>query len=122
MNRGVMPMKRVRRRFDWVVVITALVFAASCGGGGCGGCSTFESIPGGFPAAKRNPNAVQVRVSQSGLAAIAADPAALIGAVAGGMNGVIQFNAPVNCSGSTPTCCPGGVPQAVCGPINIDFN
>ncbi len=115
-------MKRNRRRVNWVVVVTSLVFAVSCSGGGCGGCAAFEPIPGGFPAAERNPNAVQVRVSQTGLAAITADPAKLITAIAGGMNGVLSFNAPVSCSGSTPTCCPGGNPQNTCGPINIDFN
>lgn len=114
-------MKRLHR-VDWVVVIASLVFAVSCSGGGCGGCATFEPIPGGFPAAERNPNAVQVRVSQTGLAAITADPAKLITAIAGGMNGVLAFNAPVNCGGSTPTCCPNGQPQNPCGPINIDFN
>jgi MYXO-CTERM domain-containing protein len=105
-----------------VVVLTSLVFAVSCSGGGCGGCAAFEPIPGGFPAAERTPNAVQVRVSQSGIAAITADPAKLITAIAGGMNGVLSFNAPVNCSGSTPTCCPGGNPKDPCGPIDVDFN
>ncbi len=114
-------MKRIRR-VNWVVIAASLVFAVSCGGGGCGGCASFEPIPGGFPAAERNPNAVQVRVSQTGIAAITADPAKLITALAGGMNGVLAFNAPVNCSGNTPTCCPGGQPQNPCGPVNIDFN
>lgn len=118
---GGLLMKRVRR-IDWVVVITSLVFAVSCSGGGCGGCAALEPIPGGFPAVERTPNAVQLRVSQTGLAAITADPARIITAVAGGMNGVLQFNAPVNCGGSTPTCCPNGQPQNACGPINIDFN
>jgi hypothetical protein len=109
-------------RVDWLLVIASIVFAVSCSGGGCGGCAAFEPIPGGFPAAERNPNAVQVRVSQTGIAAITADPAKIITALAGGTNGVLSFNAPVNCSGSTPTCCPGGNPVNPCGPINIDFN
>src|SRR5262245_10957599 len=62
------PQTMKRLRVDWIVLITAVLLAASGCGGGCGGCSTFEPIPGGFPSAKRNPNAVQVRVSQSGLA------------------------------------------------------
>ncbi|HWO27094.1 MAG TPA: hypothetical protein VNO30_50535 [Kofleriaceae bacterium] len=109
-------------RVDWLLVIASIVFAVSCSGGGCGGCAAFEPIPGGFPAAERNPNAVQVRVSQTGIAAITADPAKIITALAGGTNGVLAFDAPVNCSGSTPTCCPGGNPVSPCGPINIDFN
>src|SRR5512138_1175392 len=110
------------RRIDWIVVILAVATAMGCGGGGCGGCATFEPIPGGFPANKRTPNAVQVRVTQTGLQAIEANPAALLGSVGGGMNGVLKFNAPASCGGSTPICCPGGVPKANCGPIDIDLN
>jgi hypothetical protein len=106
---------------DWLVVVSSIVFSGSCGGGGCGGCSSFEPTPGGFPAAQRTPNSTQVRVSSTGLAAIAADPAGLLGSIAGGMNGVLTFNAPVNCTGTTPTCCPGGVPKDPCGPIDIDL-
>jgi hypothetical protein len=76
------------RRIDWIVLITSVVFAASCSGGGCGGCNGMEPIPGGFPSEKRVPNAAQVRVSQNGLAAISADPAALLG----GTNGVLTFS------------------------------
>ncbi len=110
-------MKRVQ--IDWFVVITALLFAFGCGGGGCGGCG-MEPIPGGFPSAKRNPNAAQVRVTQSGLAAVSANPAALLSGIGGGMNGTLDFNVPANCGGSTPVCCPGGQPKNPCGPINID--
>ncbi|HET7504732.1 MAG TPA: hypothetical protein VFK02_27105 [Kofleriaceae bacterium] len=105
----------------WLFVIASIALSGACGGGGCGGCSTFEPIPGGFPPASRTPEAAQVRLSSTGLAAIAADPAALIGSIAGGTGGVLQFNAPVNCSGTTPTCCPGGKPKAACGPIDLDL-
>ncbi|HEX5060441.1 MAG TPA: hypothetical protein VFV99_13830 [Kofleriaceae bacterium] len=111
-------MKRVQ--VDWIVLITALFFAFGCGGGGCGGCG-MEPIPGGFPSAKRNPNAGQLRVTQSGLAAVSANPASLLGALGGAMNGVLKFNAPANCGGSTPICCPGGNPVNPCGPIDIDL-
>ncbi|MDX2090117.1 MAG: hypothetical protein SFX73_19825 [Kofleriaceae bacterium] len=67
------------RRFDWVVLLTSVFFAASCAGGGCGGCDGMEPIPGGFPSAKRTENAAQVRVTQSGLAELTSDPAALLG-------------------------------------------
>ncbi|HEU4612741.1 MAG TPA: hypothetical protein VFS15_11715, partial [Kofleriaceae bacterium] len=111
-------MKRVR--IDWIVVATALLFAFGCGGGGCGGCG-MEPIPGGFPSAKRTPNAGQLRVSQTGLAAVSSDPAALLGSIGNAMNGVLQFNAPASCGGSTPICCPGGNPVNPCGPIDIDL-
>ena len=107
------------RRFDWFLVIAAL-FAVSCsGGGGCGGCG-MQPIPGGFVPAKRNPNAAQLRVSDSGLAAITANPAALVGALTGG--GALTFNVPATCTGSTPVCCTGGNPVSPCGPVNIDLS
>lgn len=105
---------------DWFIVVTSIVFSVSCGGGGCGGCSSLEPIPGGFPAAKRTASSTQVRVSSTGLAALAADPAGLLGSI-GAVNGVLTFNAPVSCTGTTPTCCPGGVPKDPCGPIDIDL-
>jgi len=109
-------------RLDWFVVVTSIVFSVSCGGGGCGGCSSFEPIPGGFPAAKRTPNSTQVRVSSTGLAAIVADPATLLGSIlGGGSNGILKFNAPVDCNGTPATCCPNGTPKPVCGPIDLDL-
>ncbi len=115
-------MKKIRR-VDWVVAITSIVFAVSCSGGGCGGCG-FEPIPGGFPAAKREANAAQVRVSQTALTKIAADPAAILGGLVGGgggMPGVIEFPVPASC-GDPKICCVNNVPQATCGPIEIDLN
>lgn len=109
------------RRVDWVVMLACLAIAISGCGGGCGGCG-MQPIPGGFPSAKRAPNAAQVRVTQSGLTAISADPAALLGSLGTGMNGVLSFNAPASCGGSTPICCPGGNPVNPCGPINIDIS
>lgn len=52
----------------------------------------MEPTPGGFPAAERQANAVQVRVSNTGLTAITNDPAALIsGFGSGPAPGVISF-------------------------------
>jgi hypothetical protein len=109
-----------RVRIDWIVVITALLFSFGCGGG-CGGCG-MEPIPGGFPPAKRTPNAGQLRVTESGLAAVSNNPAALLSGIGGGMGGVLDFNVPASCGGSTPVCCPGGQPKNPCGPIKIDLN
>ena len=106
-------------RVDWIVVVTAIVFAVGCSGSGCGGCG-MQPIPGGFVSAKRHPNAAQLRVSQTGLAAITADPAALLGTL-GGSGGTLTFNVPSSCGGSTPVCCPGGTAQNPCGPIDIDI-
>jgi hypothetical protein len=113
----------MKYRMDWFVLIASIVCSVSCGGGGCGGCAAFEPIPGGFPSAKRTPNATQVRVSSTGFSAIAADPATLIGSLTGdgASDGILRFNAPVNCGGGTPTCCPDGRPRDPCGPINIDL-
>src|SRR5687768_9068037 len=97
-----MGTQKIRRHVDWVVLITALIFVVGCDGGGCGaGCAGTEPIPGGFPTAKRNASAVQLRVSNSALAKIMANPAAVIGPLAGGGggNGVIEFNIPASCGG-----------------------
>ncbi len=109
----------MNRRVDWFVVITSIVFAVSCSGSGCSGCG-MTPIPGGFPSAKRNPNAAQLRVSSSGLTAVSANPAALLSSLTGSMGG-LSFNVPASCGGSTPICCPGGTAQNPCGPINIDL-
>ncbi len=111
-------------RVDWLVLVVAALLIASCSGGGCSGCGGcgLQPIPGGFAPGKRTANAAQARVSQTGLAAITANPAALIDSLAGGTNGVIAFNVPASCGGSTPICCPGGVAQNPCGPINIDIS
>src|SRR6185436_7708161 len=104
------------------VVITALLFAFGCGGGGCGGCAGMEPIPGGFPAAKRTANAAQVRVTSTAITKVTADPAAVIGPLVGGaMNGVITYPIPASCGGNPTICCPGGNPQMTCGPLESDL-
>src|SRR5207244_2303802 len=76
----------------------------------------------GFPADKRNPNAAQLRVSQSGFTKITANPGAIVdGLTGGGGSGTIEFPVPANCGGQTPVCCPGGSPKPNCGPIDIDI-
>lgn len=114
-------MKKIRR-LDWAAVLVAAGFAVGCGGGGCGGCDAMEPIPGGFPAAERVPNAAQIRVSQSALARIAADPAGIIAPLVGNaMNGVIEFDIPASCGSDPTVCCQGGTPSATCGPLEIDL-
>src|SRR5215831_5947044 len=85
--KGAPPMNCFRR-LDWIVVVTCLLIATGFGcGGGCGGCG-ITPIPGGFKPAKRTANAGQLRVTQSGLTAVGANPAGLIGSIAGGSGGV----------------------------------
>ena len=111
------------RRFDPAILVAALLLmiAACGGGGGCGGCG-MEPTPGGFPAAERNPNAAQLRVSPTALAKITADPAGVIAPLVGSAtNGVIDFDIPASCTGNPQICCVNGQPAASCGPLQIDL-
>lgn len=111
----------MNRRQDWIVVLASMAIAISGCGGGCGGCG-MQPIPGGFPVAKRTPNAAQVRVTPTALTAITADPAAVIGPLVGNaMNGVIEFAVPGSCGGNPEICCVNGQPSAMCGPLEIDL-
>ncbi len=98
------------------LLVFALLSSVGCGGQGC---SCLAPIPGGFPSAARTPNAGQIRLSQSGLTALAADPAALISAATGG--GPLEFSVPASCGGNPAVCCPGGNPVTPCGPLQIDL-
>jgi hypothetical protein len=114
------PFVYFRRAF--IIVAAVLAAGASCGGGGCSGCGVTP-IPGGFDLAKRTANAGQVRVSTSGIAKITADPAQLLGGLlgSGGGSGIIQFPAPVTCSGDRVCCDGNGQAIPNCGPIDIDL-
>ncbi|NVB78476.1 MAG: hypothetical protein HOV81_08800 [Kofleriaceae bacterium] len=97
-----------------------MFLAVGCGGGGCGGCAGMEPIPGGFPSAQRHPNAAQIRVTPTALSKITADPAGIIGPLAGGgaMNGVIEF--PI--ASCPDICCANNQPIPNCGPVQINLN
>ncbi len=84
-----------RTRIDWILVAIAIVLAASGCGGGCGGCTGIEPIPGGFPANQRIANAGQVRVAQGAFDFIESDPAGILGGLAGGTatNGKLVIDA-----------------------------
>ncbi len=92
---------------------------ASCSGDGC---SCVGAIPGGFPSAERVPNAIQVRVSSTGLAALESDPNGLISGLIGDGGG-LTFDVPPACASddNPKICCNGGMPTAECGPIDIDL-
>lgn len=100
-----------RRAFPGVLFASLLIGCS----GGVG--ASLTPIPGGFPSDQRTPNAVQVRLSQSALAKVTADPTNLIESVLGSTDlGVAS-----SC-GTDSVCCPDGGPQAPCGPIALDLN
>lgn len=101
----------------------ALWFLISAGCGG-GGCDCVNQIPGGFPAEERVPNMVQFRVSDTGLAAIEADPAGLLGGLVGDGMG-LTFDVPAACDAddNPQTCCDDNLnPIEPCGPVVIDLD
>ncbi|HEY1554519.1 MAG TPA: hypothetical protein VGF94_06760 [Kofleriaceae bacterium] len=98
--------------------------AVSCSGGGCGGCTTFQPIPGGFDPAKREANAVQARVTSSAISVIESNPATIVGGLLGtATNGIITFSVPSSCAGNPYVCCDSSNnPVQPCGPLDIDLN
>jgi len=109
--------KRLARH--WALFLLALAIASGCAGDGC---ACVAPIPGGFPTAERSPDRIQLRVTRGGLDAIEADPAALIEALLGSMDG-LTFDVPPSCPEGPGICCepPNGPPQQPCGPIEIDL-
>jgi hypothetical protein len=102
------------RGFHPLLLVFALASALGCGDG----CACMQPIPGGFPPEERTANAAQVRLSSTGVAALTADPQALVEGLTGGP---LTFDVPATCSGTPTTCCPGGNPVSPCGPIVIDL-
>jgi MYXO-CTERM domain-containing protein len=76
-------------------------------------------MPGGFPAADRVANSIQIRATESTFATLEADPAALVGPLLGG--GELSIEVPASCGSDPEICCSGGTPDATCGPVNIDL-
>src|SRR5690606_36584512 len=98
-------------------IATFALALAACSGGGCGCMAT---TPGGFPAAERVDNAVRLRVTSSGLAAVEADPASLVDSLLGTEGG--EFEVPASCGGNPEVCCDDdGNPIDPCGPVTIDL-
>ncbi len=95
------------------------ILAGGCGGGGCDGCGGMAALPGGFPAESRSANAIQLRITDSALNTLEADPAALVGPLLGQED--LTIDIPASC-GDTEICCEGGVPADSCGPLNIDLD
>jgi len=80
-----------------------LVIASACGStGGCQGCAT-DPIPGGFNQQHRFDNAMQVRLSSSGIDFMEQNFESLVSTlVPGGLSFTIP---PTGCSGSQKVCC-----------------
>jgi len=76
---------RALRGWSWSrlagMVALMLVLAHCSGGGGCSGCAGcgMTEIPGGFPAAQRIENGIQVRMSSHGLDFVEQNASAIIG-------------------------------------------
>jgi hypothetical protein len=86
-------------RPPFATVLFGLV-AAGCAGDGC-----LQPIPDGFPPEQRMPGAIQVRVTETGLAALEDNIGAVVGAlVPDGLN----FEVPDVCGDNPEVCCGGG--------------
>src|SRR3972149_8123801 len=79
--------------------ITAILVTFSCSGGGCSGCTGcgVAPIPGGFPIDQRIGNAMQMRLTESGISFIETNIAAI---VASFLPGGLDFPVP-HSTGST---------------------
>tara|TARA_R110002073_G_scaffold142117_6_gene293857 strand:- start:8561 stop:12121 length:3561 start_codon:yes stop_codon:yes gene_type:complete len=95
------------------------IIAGGCGGGGCDGCGGMTPLPGGFPAESRSANAIQLRITDSALATLEEDPAALVGPLLGQEG--LSIDIPPSCGSDPEICCEGGVPADSCGPLDIDL-
>ncbi len=101
-------------RSGWIGAGIAVFVAGGCS---AQSCSALAPLPSGFPASERASNATQVRVSQTGIAKLEAEPAIVASQLFGGS---LAYDVPVNCAGSPTTCCTGGTPVSPCGPIVFD--
>lgn len=99
---GMGRLMRERRRL--YLTILAVFVWASCSGGGCSGCNCSGSIPGGFHYDNKFENAMQVRLSSSGVAALESD----ISEISDSVFGSLDF--PISCAAllATVCCCEGG--------------
>lgn len=77
----------------------------------------MSPLPNGFPADRRQPNAAQARLSESGLSFVENNIAGLAGAL---IPGGTTFSVPPDCAGSTPVCCSDGSPDT-CS-IDLDLH
>src|SRR5688572_25954743 len=107
-----MTQRRNRVRDRIVVVMALYLVVSGCSGGGC---SCLAPLPNGFPSNEREPNALQARVTQTGVQVIENNAASIVGELAGGMG--LTFGIPETCSGNPLICC--GTPD--CG-IAIDLD
>lgn len=119
------------RGWSWsrlAAMLALMLILSHCSGGGgcsgCGGCGMAE-IPGGFPAAQRIENGIQVRMSSHGMDFVEQNAPNII---AGLMDGGLEFPIPPQCdvSGNIDICgdgdvnnCTGQSPECLIG-ISIE--
>lgn len=83
--------------------VIGLLFATACGSTG-NGCCTTQPIPGGFPQAHRFDNAMQVRVSNTGIDFMENNFDKLVSTLVPG--GLAFDIPPTGCSTNQRVCCP----------------
>jgi hypothetical protein len=95
-----------RGKRGWLI-LGLIFFGLACGDGGCSSCEGcgIEPIPGGFPLDQRIPNAVQVRLTDNGIAFIESDIEQIL---EGLMPGGLSFEVPEMDLEGIITLCPGG--------------
>lgn len=112
--------RQTGRAHGWMFATGLLAMIISgCAGDGC---TCAGPIPGGFPPEERAANALQLRISDSGLAVLAEDPNALVRNLLGDQG--LVFDIPPACEpGDNPKICcdASGNPMASCGPVDIDI-
>lgn len=104
---------------DWLGLFFIAIVIGGCTGDGC---SCAAPIPGGFPPEKRTQNAVQVRLSETGIDVLTQNPNALVTNFLGD-DGLI-FQVPPTCGADDNPliCCDdSGNPLPTCGPVDIDI-
>jgi hypothetical protein len=102
-----------------VLAVAALAFATACSSTGCQGC-TPTPIPGGFPQEQRFDNAMQVRLSETGLGFIEKNFESMVKMLV--PNGLTFTIPPTDCASSDQKiCCSGPACVATMGISSVDI-
>lgn len=101
-----------RTRHQVALLVLSVLIAGGCAGGGC---SCMQPSPNGFPSTERTPNAIQVRLSESGVSFLEANATTVIESlVPGGLTFPVE-----TCGGNPEVCCMAA--PGTCGPIAVDL-
>lgn len=107
------PSSSLRDRL--MVVLGLVLIAGGCAGNGC---SCMAPLPDGFPSQDRHPNAIQARLSSTGVQFMEENASTLVSSLVG-MGMGLTFDIPPSCGGDTEICC--GEPPGSCQ-ILIDMD